>query len=140
MCQNWHILFFYAQTRCVVKSVATDLSAAFISSVMSNAPEAVLVFDHFRMVKLMNDTLDEIRRSIYRDEKDLNKRKVLKGTRCLLLCNGKDIFDQKFKYRLDNSLKMNEPLMKVYYLKESLKEIWAQVNKGKAEEVMDNWL
>ena len=48
--------------------------------------------------------------------------------------------DQKFKSRLDNALKLNEPLMKAYYLKESLKEIWTQVNKEKAEEVMDNWL
>lgn len=125
---------------CVIKSVATDLSAAFISSVMSNAPNAVLVFDHFHVVKLMNDALDEIRRSVYRDEKDLNKRKVLKGTRWLLLCNGKDIFDQKFKSRLDNALNLNEPLMKAYYLKESLKEIWMQVNKEEAEKVMDNWL
>lgn len=125
---------------CVIKSVATDLSAAFISSVMSNAPNAVLVFDHFHVVKLMNDTLDEIRRSVYRDEKELNKRKVLKGTRWLLLCNGKDIFDQKFKSRLDNALNINEPLMKAYYLKESLKEIWMQVNKEEAEKVMDNWL
>lgn len=125
---------------CVIKSVATDLSVAFISSVMSNAPDAVLVFDHFHVVKLMNDALDEIRRSVYRDEKDLNKRKVLKGTRWLLLCNGKDIFDQKFKSRLDNALNLNEPLMKAYYLKESLKEIWGQVNKEKAEEVINEVL
>ena len=37
-----------------IKAVATDLSAAFIASVMSNAPNAVLVFDHFYVVKLMN--------------------------------------------------------------------------------------
>ena len=123
-----------------IKAVATDLSAAFIASVMSNAPNAVLVFDHFHVVKLMNDTLDEIRRSVYRDEKDLNKRKVLKGTRWLLLCNGKDIFDRNFKSRLDNALKLNEPLMKAYYLKESLKEIWTQTDKDKAGKVIDDWL
>lgn len=125
---------------CNIKAVATDLSAAFIASVMENAPGATLVFDHFHVVKLMNDTLDKIRRSVYNEEKDLNKRKVLKGTRWLLLCNGKDIFDYSFKNRLENALKMNEPLMKAYYLKESLKEIWCQVNKEAAEEVLDDWL
>lgn len=123
-----------------IKAVATDLSAAFISSVMSNAPQATLVFDHFHVVKLMNDALDEIRRSVYREEADLNKRKVLKGTRWLLLCNGKDIFDKDYKSRLDNALKLNEPLMKAYYLKESLKEIWTQVGKEQAEKVMGDWL
>lgn len=47
-----------------IKAVATDLSAAFIAPVMSRAPDAVLVFDHFHVVKLMNDALDEIRRSV----------------------------------------------------------------------------
>ncbi|MBF1060700.1 MAG: hypothetical protein HXL31_07500, partial [Prevotellaceae bacterium] len=36
------------------------------------------------MVKLMNEKLDEIRRAQYNQEKDINKRKVLKGTRYLL--------------------------------------------------------
>lgn len=77
---------------------------------------------------------------MYWEEKDLNKRKVLKGTRRLLLCNGKDIFDKDFKSRLENALKLNEPLMKAYYLKECLKEIWTQINKEQAERVMDEWL
>ena len=48
---------------------------------------AVHVFDHFHVVKLMNEKLDEIRRAQYNMEKDINKRKVLKGTRYLLLRN-----------------------------------------------------
>jgi hypothetical protein len=41
---------------------------------------------------------------------------------------------------LDNALKLNEPLAQAYYLKESLKEIWMQVNKQEAETVMDDWI
>jgi transposase len=63
-----------------IKAVATDLSAAFISSVMANAPDSTLVFDHFHVVKLMNDTLDKLRRQAYSQEADLMKRKVLKGS------------------------------------------------------------
>ena len=33
----------------------TDLSAAFISSVLENCPNAVQVFDHFHVVKLVNE-------------------------------------------------------------------------------------
>ena len=51
----------------------------------------------FLLVKLMNEKLDEIRRAQYNMEKDINKRKVLKGTRDLLLCNGADIFDKEYK-------------------------------------------
>ena len=73
-------------------------------------------------------------------EKDVNKRKVLKGTRYLLLGNGEDIFDQQHKTRLDNALAMNEPLSKAYYLKEQLREIWSQISKEEAETVLDDWV
>ena len=123
-----------------IKYVATDLSAAFISSVYENCPNAVHVFDHFHVVKLMNEKLDEIRRVQYNMEKDINKRKVLKGTRYLLLSNGEDIFDKEYKTRLDNALDMNKPLSQAYYLKEQLREIWTQIDKEEAEKVMLDWI
>ena len=68
------------------------------------------------------------------------KRKVLKGTRWLLLCNGEDIYDSCHRNRLENALEMNAPLMKGYYLKESLREIWMQVTKEQAEQVFKDWV
>ena len=112
-----------------IKYIATDLSAAFISSVLENDPNAVHVFDHFHVVKLMNEKLDKIRRAQYNMEKDINKHKVLKGTRYLLLRNGAVIFDKEYKTRLDNALYTNQPLSQAYYLKEQLREIWMQANK-----------
>lgn len=99
-----------------------------------------IVVDHFHVVKLMNEKLDEIRRIQYHMEKDINKRKVLKGTRYLLLSNGMDIFDKEYKTRLDNALAMNKPLSQAYYLKEQLREIWTQVNKNNAEMVLLDWV
>ena len=123
-----------------IKYVATDLSAAFISSVYENCPNALHVFDHFHVVKLMNEKLDDIRRVQYSMEKDINKRKVLKGTRYLLLGNGKDIFDKEYKTRLDNALAMNKPLSQAYYLKEQLREVWTQVNRDEAENILLDWV
>ena len=122
------------------KYVATDLSAAFTSSVTENCPDAIHVFDHFHVVKLMNEKLDDIRRKVYNMEKDVNKRKVLKGTRYLLLGNGADIFDEQYRTRLDNALAMNEPLSKAYYLKEQLRQIWMQSVKAMGECVFDDWV
>ena len=68
------------------------------------------VFDYFHVVKLMNEKLDEIRRAQYNMEKDINKRKVLKGTRYLLLRNGADIFEKEYITRLDKALEMNKPI------------------------------
>lgn len=47
-----------------IRYVATDMSSAFAKSVRENAPDAIYVFDHFHVIKLMNDTLDKIRREL----------------------------------------------------------------------------
>mgnify|MGYP001643779988 CR=1 FL=1 len=97
------------------------------------------VFDHFHVVKLMNEKLDDMRWVQYYMEKDINKGKVMKGTRYLLLRNGADIFDKEYRTTLDNALDMNKPLSQAYYLKEQLREIWTQPNKQVAEKVMLDW-
>ena len=66
----------------------------------------------------MNEKLDDMRWVQYNMEKDINKRKAMKGTRYLLLRNGADIFDKEYRTRLDNALDMNNPLSQAYYLKE----------------------
>lgn len=84
----------------------------------------------------MNDKLDDIRRMVYNMEKDFNKRKVIKGTRYLLLSNGENVYDSKYNSRLENALEMNRPLSQAYYLKEQLREIWMQPDKEMAEDVL----
>lgn len=123
-----------------IRAVCTDMSAAYTNAVVEHLPDASLVIDHFHVIKLMNEHIDNIRRNLVHTEKDLNKRKVIKGTRWLLLKNGKDIFDDKYRTRLDNALSLNEPLMKAYYLKEDLREIWNQSNRRDAENVLDTWV
>lgn len=123
-----------------IEAVCTDLSAAFTNTVTEHLPNAALVVDHFHVVKLMNEKLDQLRRQMWHMEKNVNKRKVIKGTRWLLLRNGSDVFDSLHKTRLDNVLSLNEPLMMAYYLKEDLREIWNQVNKETAERVLDEWV
>lgn len=123
-----------------LENIATDLSPAFIGAVLENVPDANIVFDHFHVVKLMNDAIDSIRRTQYATEKDLNKREILKGTRWLLLMNGPDVMDARHKSRLDNALALNKPLAEAYYLKESLREIWRQINKEEAEKVLMAWV
>jgi transposase len=123
-----------------IKAVCTDMSSAFTGAVMESLPNAALVIDHFHVRKLMNEKLDQIRRQVVHAEKDVNKRKVIKGTRWLLLRNGEDIFDAKYANRLENALSLNEPLMKAHYLKEDLREIWNQRSKEDGEKVLNLWI
>ncbi len=123
-----------------IRYVATGLSAAFISSVSENFPEAIHVSDHFHVMRLMNDKPDEIRRLQYNMEKNVNRRKVLKGARYLLLKNGADICDKEYRTRLENALAMNKPLSEGYYLEGQLREIWMQPDRKEAGLVLTDWV
>ncbi|MEI6297720.1 MAG: ISL3 family transposase [bacterium] len=61
-----------------VEAVSIDMSPAYIGAVTQNLPSAKIVFDHFHIVKLMNDSISEIRREVYREETDIKKKKFLK--------------------------------------------------------------
>jgi len=124
-----------------VEAVAIDMSPAYMSAVLNHLPKATIVFDHFHVVKLFNDKLSDLRRDLYREAKDQLQKDVLKGTRWLLLKNSGNLDEKKGeKERLEEALKMNEPLYTAYYLKEDLREVWTQPGKKQAEKVLDEWI
>jgi hypothetical protein len=67
----------------------------------------------------MNDKLTEIRRKLYQELSSTLARNVLKGSRWILLKNPENLSKERGEDgRLDEALRMNEPLAKSYYLKE----------------------
>jgi transposase len=129
------------RSRAYIEAVAIDMSPAYMSAVMSHLPKAAVVFDHFHVVKLFNDKLSDLRRDLYHEAKDQLQKDVLKGTRWLLL-KRPDHLDVKKgeKERLDEALRLNQPLSTAYYLKEELGEVWTQRDKIQAEKVLDEWI
>jgi transposase len=124
-----------------VEAVAIDMSPAYMSAVLTHLPKATIVFDHFHVVKLFNDKLSDLRRDLYREAEDQLQKDVLKGTRWLLLKNPRNLDEKKGeKERLEEALKMNEPLYTAYYLKEDLRQVWTRSSKKEAEKVLDEWI
>ena len=129
------------RARAKIKAVATDMSAAYIRAVRDNLPRAVHVFDHFHVVKLFNEKLSALRRELYHQASSAEERQVLKGTRWLLLKNPENLDQTRDELqRLEEALGLNKPLAIAYYLKEDLRQIWSQANKGTARRVLRDWL
>lgn len=124
-----------------IEAVAIDMSKAYIQGVTTNLPKAVLVFDHFHVIKLFNEKLTDLRRELYREITDLMQKEVLKGIRWLLLKNPENLNDKRNeRERLEEALRLNQPLACAYYLKEDLRQIWNQPDKATAEVVLHDWL
>jgi len=127
--------------RAKIRAVATDMGKPYIRAVRDNLPRAVHVFDHFHVVKLYNDKLSALRRDLYRELNDDGQRKLLKGTRWLLLKNPENLDPSRNeKQRLQDALELNTPLTLAYYLKEDLRQIWLQEDKATARLVLRDWM
>ena len=129
------------RSKAKIKAVAIDMSPSYIAAVLENLPGSTIVFDHFHVIKLLNDKLSELRRAIYREAKDQLQKDILKGTRWLLLKKSYNLNEEKNeKERLEEALNLNKPLATAYYLKEELRQIWNQVCKSDAETILTDWI
>ena len=129
------------RAKAKIQAVAIDMSPAYISAVHENLPKATLVFDHFHIVKLFNEKLSDLRRKLYHQLNEKEDKKLLKGTRWLLLKNPDNLnADRDEPKRLKEALELNEPLAAAYYLKEELRQLWSFATKQEAEVFFDGWL
>ena len=129
------------RSRAKIAAVATDMSPAYINAVETHLPEATLVFDRFHVVKLYNDKLSELRRALYHQLHDGLQKQVLKGVRWLLLKRPENLDQTRREpQRLEEALRLNEPLATAYYLKEELNEIWEQDDQETAQALLLDWV
>lgn len=135
---------FWKRVRCSgakIEAVAIDMWPAFIDAVMTNIPKAQIVFDRFHIAKMINDGLSLLRRQLYRDETIANKRSILKGSRWLLLKNDDNLNNEKKeREKLEQILRINEPLSIAYYLKEELRLLWNQDSIEEAKSFLGKWV
>jgi len=124
-----------------IKAVAMDMWLPYFNAVINNIPQAKIVFDRFHIYKLMNQTMDDIRRALYHDESFLNNRKVVKGIRWLLLKKAENLNEENNeKEHLEQALQLNKPLAEAYYLKEELGQLWLKNTRKEAEKFLKGWI
>ena len=130
------------KARAQIKSVAIDMAGGYIAAVKKYLPEALLVFDHFHVIKLMNEKLTALRRELFNKLSDQAQRAVLKGVRWLLLKNPENLkqtADVDELARLQAALQLNQELFLAYYLKDDLRQFWLQKSEQAAGKFLDDW-
>ncbi|MDO5576884.1 MAG: ISL3 family transposase [Fibrobacter sp.] len=114
-----------------------DRNAGFEAVVKENCPDAQIIFDKFHLVSNLSDAIDKIRRE--ETVKALAEKKdIIKGERYNLLRHRENLTPDK-RERLDELLKLNEPLNKAYLLKEAFREFWDCSCYQKAYWFLKHW-
>ena len=120
-----------------LKGVSMDMSRAYFWAVQEHLPGVAVIFDHYHVMALMNQALDEFRRAHQRDLDDVGK-KTLKGSRFLLLRNY-DSLDEDRRARLRELLQVNQPLYIMHSMKEQLRLFWEKQDEESARQFLELW-
>jgi transposase len=100
----------------LIKAIATDMWPSYWGSVQKHLPDTEVVFDLFHIIKQLSKTIDDICRSVYRQEKDKSQKKLIKSSRWLLLKNRENMrtdprsFAKSEKQLLEELMQLNTPL------------------------------
>jgi transposase len=109
-----------------LKAVVMDMNSAYELEVRAHAPQAQIVYDLFHVVaKYGREVIDRVRvDEANRLREDRRARRLVKGSRWLLLRNRENVTDEVDQVRLSELLEANRALLTVYVLKDDLKELW----------------
>lgn len=121
-----------------IEAVAMDMSQAYASAVAQHLPGAMIVFDRFHVMKLMNEKLDELRRELVREAQSKDAKVAIKGTRWLLLHRRQNLSRNKAR-ELEKALELNRPLATAYLLKEELALAWEQESWEATADFFSQW-
>jgi len=124
-------------SKAKIQAVAMDMSGAYWAAVLEHLPGVAVVFDRFHIIQLMNEKLDDLRRALVREATGV-MRQTIKGTRYLLLTRAAHLAEGQLP-RLEEALKLNEPLSQAYYLKEELSLLWEQPSRSAMESFLRQW-
>jgi transposase len=128
-------------SKAKIEAVAMDMSPAYREAVSTHLKNAKIVFDRFHVMKLFNEKLSNLRRALYHEATDMLQKKVLKGTRWLLLKASENLDEKRDeRKKLQEALALNQSLAVAYYLKEDLREFWWQPGKRFATAFLDGWI
>lgn len=124
--------------RAPLQAVAMDMWPAYLLAVSEVFPDIAIVHDTYHIVALANAAIDATRREMCRQLHG-DQRKVLKGTRFLLLTGGERL-DHSALPHLERLENLNRPLYQAYLLKEDLRRFWQMPSQKAARKFLGAWI
>ena len=124
--------------RARIEAVALDMAKGYTCWVRENFPTAAIVYDHFHVIKLMNEKVDQVRREAVRNAPTEPERKLIKGKRWLLL-HGIEQLDHEARQELRQLWDANRHIAIASMLKEKLRWIYANCPDSRSAAVELNY-
>ena len=123
-----------------IRLAVMDMWKAFRHSTLKegNAPQALVVYDKFHVLRHLQDALDSVRKSEYARYTG-GGRRYIKGQKYVLLTRWRNL-TAKGRQSLKLLFNANKRLHTAYLLKESFEQLWSYETPGWARRFFDNWV
>src|SRR5271170_4443195 len=109
-----------------ITDASIDMGAAFIAGVKANFPNAKITFDKFHVIKLVNEAVDEVRRT------EAKHNDWIKGTRYLWLKNLQNL-DEEEKASIVRLEAANLDTMQAWQIRQNLQDVFTMPSGQCAE-------
>ncbi len=117
-----------------VTDVSCDMSPAFIKGVKINLPQAKITFDKFHIVKIINEGVDQVRRT------EAKNNPLLKGSRYIFLKNEKNLTQAERDKKEEFSLsEINIESMLALNMRETFQQIYAAPTQDIFIKLLTDW-
>jgi transposase len=120
-----------------IRLAVMDMWKPFRTATNARAPQAVILFDKFHIMRHLGEALDRVRKSEYARLTGSDRR-FIKGQKYTLLSNRENLtLEGKKSLRL--LLSANKRLNTAYLLKESFGQLWSYQSEAWARRFFENW-
>ena len=115
-----------------IRNISMDMAKPYILGASKYFPKAETIFDHFHVIKGLNDVVDRVRR---REQKETP---TLKTTRFLWLKNSSNL-TRKEKRRFKGIKHLDLKTAKAYHLRVALQRLWI-IPRNMAGKYLKKWI
>jgi transposase len=125
-------------TRQGIRFVCSDMCQAYLNVIAEQANRAIHVLDRFHIMKMMNEAIDEVRRSEVRRLAADGYEPILKNSRWCLLKRPENLTQQQ-TVKLSELLQYNLQSIRARLLREDFQRFWEYTSPGWAVKFLDQW-
>ena len=129
--------FLGPEKTAVLQGICCDMWQPYIDVIKTRAPQAVLVFDKFHIVRHLMEAVDQVRRDEIR-EKGPAHRALMVKTRFIWLKNPWNLTEGQ-TFRLGELERLNLKINRAYLLKEMFRHFWDYTYAGWARRYLKRW-
>ena len=118
-----------------ITDVSIDMSPAFMKGVEENLPNALITFDKYHIMKVINVAVDEVRKA------EAKQQNLLRGQKYVFLKNRKNLTESQLKtlHSLESMPRLNLKAVRAYHIRENFQEIYKEETQEGFERALKKW-